>query len=1065
MEIEDKDLILALFKKLHEICGYKKFVYYVPNDSIFISNGFQKEFTKEQKQYIKDKLKNIDIKHKLINFEKIDQHINVFKSTKDKNDIFLLINNKNKNISGKNNKIVWQMIDNLFDKINYQSLYKECLNEKKSDEELFVLRSFQNERKYERMLNILEVISDISSELDFNKATDIVIRSLRKLYTFEGYTLILVDNETQTYKYHSYYFPFDITPELKKLVESEYPINPSGGRIAQAIKENRYFYFADVNKIKIQDNLNKKASDLLKIRSVLVIPFGGDDEVFGVIAIYGHKNTLKFSHDDISIIKNFFDQIATVFRNAYFYTTLDKKNREVEKVYRVIKKINDTQSFDEILNFIMDELKDLYAFEGFFLTVVDNERDIYKFYSLNIPFNIDEKIMAFINKFYPLNDSNSFINSVITNNKELFIKDSNNVSPDNDIDREIIEYFKIKSCFFIPLASANEVFGVIALTSHHSQIELEKIDISHIKGFLSQIATAFKGSFYSRLAMEKKRELEKINEFNKKINSSLDLIEILNYIIDYLTDRYRFEGHVISIKNENQEDKLDILYIKIDTLGNSYIDLIKSQGVPLKSNSNLIATTFNQNRVTYVNDSRIDKINDAVKQSMITMGIRSTINIPITAQKAPIGVLTFYTFNENKMDLTDEDINNLHIYSTHISAAIRNSILYKKVQEHKNAIEKEKDFTNRILVFSPIAIATINSEGNFLQVNPSFEHILDIKEEDLINRNFFELDVIKDNKLDEIIRSVYEGIGVKEEKFEFKLNTDNRKYILTIMATPIFYGIKVDNIMIMLIDTTELAKKEKELELRNKIIENDLILARSIQQNLLPKKSPVCEGFNFFSKYIPMEQLGGDFFDYIHIDENHLGILLSDVSGHGVSAAFITSMIKSNIEMDKETLLSPQEFFEKLQARMLPLLSDKYFTAIYGVLDIKNKIFKYSNAAHVPQLILKNVKNKVEQIKLPSNFIGLFIDDDQQFETKTLKLENRDKLILFTDGFLDNFQNIHDDNYNDLSVTYKKLEKIVLKHKKLKGNDFLNQLVEEAKSANNKKDFTDDIAIILIEIL
>jgi serine phosphatase RsbU (regulator of sigma subunit) len=527
----------------------------------------------------------------------------------------------------------------------------------------------------------------------------------------------------------------------------------------------------------------------------------------------------------------------------------------------------------------------------------------------------------------------------VLENKSFYFKE---VKPDdikNKLSKIAVDIYKLKSMLIIPLDTYGEVFGVISLSTHDKILNLSDADITYIKSFLSQIATAFKTTYFSKLATEKKEQLVKINEFTKKVSSSLDIHDVLNTIISYLTEKFNFEGHIISIAYEDNPQKLNVLDVKIDTLDDNYIDLLKEYGFPLDVEENVIIKSYKTNEIVYLNDSNNENIENDVKEMMQVFNIKSTINIPISLDNKTIGVLTFYTFNNNEMDLTQDDIISLKGFTDQISVAIKNSMLYEKLQHQK-----------------------------------------------------------------------------------------------------------------------------KELETRNKIIENDIKMAKKIQESLLPKSNPIFIGFSFSSFYQPMEHLGGDFYDFITIDHENIGILLSDVSGHGVSAAFITSMIKSSLDMDKDDLISPAIFFKKLQKKMLPLLTDKYFTAIYGVLNRKTKTFLYSNAAHIPQLVLRSNENFVEKIILPSNFIGLYVSDTDFFEEKSITLNSNDKILLFTDGFIENMRIKDEKNNINLDKSYDFLSEIFIKHKKLKGDKLINKLILEAKNQNTEEGFFDDIALILIEV-
>lgn len=958
------------------------------------------------------------------------------------------------------------LLKETLEKIEFYDRFHIKTGELEETNKVFLIRAFQMEERYERTKKINQIISDISAELDFENATEIVIRELKEIYSFEGYSLVLVDNDTHSYHYHSYHFPFELSEELKKILTSSYPIDERGGRIAEIILTNKHYYFSDIHLNTIKDRINKRAASALKIKSALFIPFGSDNEVFGVLAMYGHSRSLYLTDDDINIIKNFLQQISNVFRNAYLYSALEQKKKEIEKVYNVINAINSSGEFTEILDIIIKELGELFDFESYSLSIVDWENKTYRSMRMHYPFEISIDMHNLMSQEYPLNKHGGRIAESILKNKVFYFKDIHYHDIDNPLNRLAAEAFHLKSYLIIPLSSFGEVFGVITLSTHEKIFDLTETDITSIQKFLSQVSTAFKGTFFARLAIEKKNEIEKMNEFTRKVTASLNVNDVLNYITSYLSEKYHFQGHAISIKSERNPELLEILHIKLDTIQETDIQIVKNLGIPLNFDDNLITQSFKKNEVIYINDIDIFAgIPVEIRKTLEAVKIRSTINIPIAIDVKPVGVLTFYTYGDNCMNLTNDDIASLRLFTDHISAAIVNSALYDKVQKQKKEIEKEKDFTSSILEASPIAIATVDKNGALIQHNPAFQIFFGIDEQSPVH-NFFEIPVISANHIYERVKSAYEGIAVKIERFDFVNSEKHEHYILEILAAPISGKIDTDEIMMMFIDNTEAMKKEKELEHRNKIIEEDMKMAKKIQENLLPKKDPVFEGFTFSSLYLPMEHLGGDFYDYIPIDEDNLGIFLSDVSGHGVSAAFITSMIKSNLDMEKEDLLNPATFFSRLQKKMLPVLTDKYFTAIYGVLNKANGTFTYSNAAHIPQLVYRHKKNIVEQITLPSIFIGLYCPPDESFEHQCIQLYPGDRIVLFTDGFVDNFTQGKRPAKETLKLdeTYELLKEYITLHKKTKPAKFLNKMLEGAQKEHGKKAFSDDIALLLIEM-
>ncbi len=253
-----------------------------------------------------------------------------------------------------------------------------------------------------------------------------------------------------------------------------------------------------------------------------------------------------------------------------------------------------------------------------------------------------------------------------------------------------------------------------------------------------------------------------------------------------------------------------------------------------------------------------------------------------------------------------------------------------------------------------------------------------------------------------------------------------------------------------------------ELDKKDKIITKDLKMAKKIQERLLPKQLPKVQSCNFASFYLPMDEVGGDFFDYIEIDENNVGIFLSDVSGHGVSAAFITSMIKTYITVDKENLLEPKKFILNLRNNILPLLIDKHFTGLYGVLNTKEKTFNFCNAGHDDQIVLKPAKNEIEKIFVKGSIIGYFAFPDDLYHEKTVRIEPGERLVLFTDGVTEIFNSEKKIKQNQYSI--KGLSMCLLENSNKPPQELIQCVLDDIKKFQNKDTFSDDIALLVIEM-
>lgn len=200
-------------------------------------------------------------------------------------------------------------------------------------------------------------------------------------------------------------------------------------------------------------------------------------------------------------------------------------------------------------------------------------------------------------------------------------------------------------------------------------------------------------------------------------------------------------------------------------------------------------------------------------------------------------------------------------------------------------------------------------------------------------------------------------------------------------------------------ETRRLKAVRDELDQKNKKITEELALANIIQNSLLPRHFPSDVPLNFSHKYIPHEYIGGDFFEILAVDKRHVGILIADVSGHGVASALITTMLKSVFLHAARDCLSPANVLTRLNAEFIESIhTEHYITAFYSVIDTENLQMTYANAGHPRQILVRN-DAAPEFIGANGFFIGMF--EQTAYEERTCTLRPGDRLINYTDGIIE----------------------------------------------------------------
>lgn len=187
--------------------------------------------------------------------------------------------------------------------------------------------------------------------------------------------------------------------------------------------------------------------------------------------------------------------------------------------------------------------------------------------------------------------------------------------------------------------------------------------------------------------------------------------------------------------------------------------------------------------------------------------------------------------------------------------------------------------------------------------------------------------------------------------------------------------------------------------LEQRRIKGELEVAQHIQQTFLPDDNPRIPGFDIAGLNIPSAEVGGDYYDFINIIDGQIGIAIADVAGKGVPAALIMATFRASLIAEIRNNYALRSIMQKVN-RLLCERNEKsrFVTAIYGVLDVRNRIFTFSNAGHNPG-ILRRADGTVMMLKEGGTALGLF--ENSTFEERAIGLLPGDLIFLYTDGVTD----------------------------------------------------------------
>ncbi len=239
-------------------------------------------------------------------------------------------------------------------------------------------------------------------------------------------------------------------------------------------------------------------------------------------------------------------------------------------------------------------------------------------------------------------------------------------------------------------------------------------------------------------------------------------------------------------------------------------------------------------------------------------------------------------------------------------------------------------------------------------------------------------------------------------------------------------------------------------------IESELAIAREIQASILPRATPELKNLRVAAAYRPMTAVAGDFYEFIPVDENRIGFLVADVTGHGVPAALIAAMIKMAMQSVVPCAHDPREVLRALNRVLFTQLHTQLVSAAYLWLDIENRIALYSAAGHPPLLHCREGKLK----RIESNGLLLGVLPNSDYPLYDMPALPGDRFLLYTDGV------IEPENALGHSFGEHKLEQVVHNNQSRPPAELLDQLLSEIRQWQRvSMAQQDDITLIAIDVV
>lgn len=246
---------------------------------------------------------------------------------------------------------------------------------------------------------------------------------------------------------------------------------------------------------------------------------------------------------------------------------------------------------------------------------------------------------------------------------------------------------------------------------------------------------------------------------------------------------------------------------------------------------------------------------------------------------------------------------------------------------------------------------------------------------------------------------------------------------------------------------------------RNRLIETELDMARALQQKLLPDRTPEIAGMQIHARYIPMDKVGGDFYDFVVRGEGEnqvLGVLLADVTGHGIPGAFFSAVAKMAFHYNQALREDGPALLGVINKAVLQYsVMGMFLTGLYVCFYPAQRRLKYSLAGQCRPILQRRSTNEI--IELAGRGFPIGIRDDMDIEELEVHLQSGDRILFYTDGLTevnDDLELFGDDG----------LKEFMASHPDLSATDLIDQLLDHLRILGNRDTFTDDLTALVFDI-
>jgi sigma-B regulation protein RsbU (phosphoserine phosphatase) len=533
----------------------------------------------------------------------------------------------------------------------------------------------------------------------------------------------------------------------------------------------------------------------------------------------------------------------------------------------------------------------------------------------------------------------------------------------------------------------------------------------------------------------------------KKDGKAITVSQTLIPVKDKKGKMVYFYGVVQDItRSKKAEEELLIKNTYLERLYNS-----APEAIVLHDNNDLIADVNAEfiRMFGYSREEAIGKpINDLVASSEFLDEAADISQRVIRGERIDLDT------KRKRKDGTLIDVSVLGAPIIHNGKQIGDYAIYRDITQRKKAEEDlyiQTAYLERLFNSAPEAIILHDNNDKIINVNAEFTKMFGYTREEAIGKSINDL-VASEEFKDEAAGLSNRVINGQRVEIDTKRKRKNGMLMdVWIVGAPIIHEGKQMGVYAIYRDITE-RKKAEETRIRH---QEEARMARNIQVNFLPKSNPKIQHYDIVGKSIPASNVGGDYYDFIFLDDHRLVICLGDVSGNGLAAALVMANLQATIRSQALSGADPDKCLERANTLLYRSTDARTFVSLfYAILDTRKHTLKYANAGQDLPLLF-SLNNR--PFPLQESGIALGMIENVSYKCKEVAINRGDRLLIYSDGIRE-AMNEYKEEFGD-----EKLKQIVQRNGNVSAKVLIKKIITVVNAHFGNMPQNDDMTLVILK--